>query len=81
MPTEATFLLAGLFVVAAASGWAFARFNAVQREESSVAPASADYIRGLNNRQRALRLLLPALGLAVLLGHQASPCVQVPGSS
>ena len=54
MPTEATFLLAGLFVVAAASGWAFARFNLRPREESSVAPASAEYIRGLNlvlNRQ------------------------------
>ncbi len=54
MPTEATFLLAGLFVVAAASGWAFARFNLSQRGENPIAPASADYMRGLNlvlNRQ------------------------------
>lgn len=54
MPTEATFFLAALFIIAAASGWAFARFNSAQREERQTAPASADYIRGLNlvlNRQ------------------------------
>jgi lipopolysaccharide assembly protein B len=47
MPTEATFLLAGLFIIAAASGWAFERFS---RERDSQPPTriSADYIRGLN---------------------------------
>ena len=54
MPTEATFLLAGLFIVAAATGWAFARFGDRAREEPPAAPISADYLRGLNlvlNRQ------------------------------
>jgi lipopolysaccharide biosynthesis regulator YciM len=45
MPTESTFLLAGLFIIAAAAGWAFARFN---RGNDATAPISADYIRGLN---------------------------------
>lgn len=45
MPTESTFLLASLFVVAAAAGWAFAR---VGRRADASAPISADYIRGLN---------------------------------
>jgi len=54
MPTEATFLLAGLFIVAAATGWAFARFGDFKRDDAPPAPISADYLRGLNlvlNRQ------------------------------
>lgn len=45
MPTESTFFLASLFLIAAAAGWAFARFN---RNSDAAAPISADYIRGLN---------------------------------
>ena len=45
MPTESTFLLASLFVVAAAAGWAFAWLG---RRGDPNAPISADYIRGLN---------------------------------
>jgi len=54
MPTEATFLLAGLFIVAAATGWAFARFSDFKRDDPPPAAISADYLRGLNlvlNRQ------------------------------
>ena len=54
MPTEATFLLAGLFIIAAATGWAFARFSDFKREDPPPASISADYLRGLNlvlNRQ------------------------------
>ena len=47
MPTEATFLLAGLFIIAAASGWAFERFSR-ERDNQPPARISADYIRGLN---------------------------------
>ena len=48
MPTDATFILAGLFVVAAAAGWAFARFGGFREREGAEAPISADYLRGLN---------------------------------
>jgi len=48
MPTDATFILAGLFVVAAAAGWAFARFGGSREKENTKAPISADYLRGLN---------------------------------
>ena len=54
MPTESTFLLAGLFVVAAAIGWAFARLPDFWRDEPSESSIGADYLRGLNlvlNRQ------------------------------
>lgn len=54
MPTEATFLLAGLFIIAAATGWAFARFSDFKREDPPPTSVSADYLRGLNlvlNRQ------------------------------
>ncbi|MBN1240768.1 MAG: lipopolysaccharide assembly protein LapB [Gammaproteobacteria bacterium] len=47
MPTDATFLLAGLFIIAAASGWAFERFSR-ERDNQPPARISADYIRGLN---------------------------------
>jgi len=49
MPTESTFLLAGLFFIAAALGYFFARFG--DDEEGEEEPANklnADYIRGLN---------------------------------
>jgi lipopolysaccharide assembly protein B len=48
MPTEATFLLAGLFIIAGAVGWAFARYTDRDREDLPAARISADYIRGLN---------------------------------
>ena len=54
MPTEATFFLAGLFVVAAAAGWAFAHFGGRGDEDPPPPPVNADYLRGLNlvlNRQ------------------------------
>jgi lipopolysaccharide biosynthesis regulator YciM len=54
MPTEATFLLAGLFIVAAATGWGFARYSSRGRGEPPAPPVNADYLRGLNfvlNRQ------------------------------
>jgi lipopolysaccharide biosynthesis regulator YciM len=54
MPTEATFFLAGLFVVAAAAGWAFAHFGGWRSDEPPPPPVNADYLRGLNlvlNRQ------------------------------
>lgn len=54
MPTEATFFLAGLFVVAAAAGWAFAHFGGRGSDEPPPPPVNADYLRGLNlvlNRQ------------------------------
>ena len=54
MPTESTFLLAGLLLVVAAAGWAFARFWDFRRDDSPSKSISADYLRGLNlvlNRQ------------------------------
>lgn len=49
MPTEAAFLLAGLFFVAAALGYLFAKFGDSETGPDSDAPAvSADYLRGLN---------------------------------
>ena len=54
MPTEATFLLAGLLIVAAVTGWAFARYSDFNRDDSAPTSISPDYLRGLNlvlNRQ------------------------------
>ncbi len=48
MPTEATFLLAGLLIVFAAAGWAFAWFGDRDRDSELPARINADYIRGLN---------------------------------
>jgi lipopolysaccharide biosynthesis regulator YciM len=48
MPTEATFLLAGLLFIAAASGWAFKIYTDRDRDVPPPARISADYIRGLN---------------------------------
>jgi len=54
MPTESTFFLAGLFIVLAAAGWAFAHFSGRGNDEPPPPPVNADYLRGLNlvlNRQ------------------------------
>ncbi len=51
MPTESTFLLAGLLFLAAALGYFFARFGEEDDEEQasgSPEQLSADYIKGLN---------------------------------
>lgn len=47
MPTESTFLLAGLFLLLAAAGWALGRFGE-RDEEDSPAPLNIDYLKGLN---------------------------------
>ena len=47
MPTESTFLLAGLFLLLAAAGWALGRFG--ERDEPEEAPPlNIDYLKGLN---------------------------------
>lgn len=47
MPTESTFLLAGLFLLLAAAGWAMGRFG--ERDEDEQAPPlNIDYLKGLN---------------------------------
>ncbi len=50
MPTEATFLLAGLFFLAAALGYFFAHFGDDEDLEEAPLPGrlNADYIKGLN---------------------------------
>ncbi|MDH3764076.1 MAG: lipopolysaccharide assembly protein LapB [Gammaproteobacteria bacterium] len=47
MPTESTFLLAGLFLLLAAAGWALGRFGE-RDEEDAPAPLNIDYLKGLN---------------------------------
>ncbi len=47
MPTESTFLLAGLFLLLAATGWALGRFGE-RDEENPPPPLNADYLKGLN---------------------------------
>ncbi len=47
MPTESTFLLAGLFLLLAAAGWAMGRFGE-RDEEASPPPLNIDYLKGLN---------------------------------
>jgi lipopolysaccharide biosynthesis regulator YciM len=47
MPTESTFLLAGLFLLLAAAGWALGRFGE-RDEEENVEPLNIDYLKGLN---------------------------------
>ncbi len=47
MPTESTFLLAGLFLLLAAAGWAMGRFGE-RDEEEAVPPLNIDYLKGLN---------------------------------
>lgn len=47
MPTESTFLLAGLFLLLAAAGWALGRFD--EREGAKPPPPlNIDYLKGLN---------------------------------
>lgn len=50
MPTESTFLLFALFMVAAAAGWAYARFvdRQVRGRSEEEPPLSQGYLRGLN---------------------------------
>jgi lipopolysaccharide biosynthesis regulator YciM len=47
MPTESTFLLAGLFLLLAAAGWAMGRFGE-RDEEDAAPPLNIDYLKGLN---------------------------------
>lgn len=48
MPTESTFLLAGLFLLLAAAGWALGRFGERDEDENAPAPLNIDYLKGLN---------------------------------
>ncbi len=48
MPTESTFLLAGLFLLLAAAGWALGRFGERDDEEGAPPPLNIDYLKGLN---------------------------------
>ena len=48
MPTESTFLLAGLFVLLAAAGWALGRFGERDEDEAPPPPLNIDYLKGLN---------------------------------
>ncbi|HSN51274.1 MAG TPA: lipopolysaccharide assembly protein LapB [Woeseiaceae bacterium] len=47
MPTESTFLLAGLFLLLAAAGWAMGRFGE-RDEDARPPPLNIDYLKGLN---------------------------------
>jgi len=47
MPTESTFLLAGLFLLLAAAGWALGRFDE-RGDEEPAPPLNIDYLKGLN---------------------------------
>ncbi len=48
MPTESTFLLAGLFLLLAAAGWALGRFDEHAEEGDPPPPLNIDYLKGLN---------------------------------
>lgn len=48
MPTESTFLLAGLFLLLAAAGWALGRYGERDEEEAAAPPLNIDYLKGLN---------------------------------
>ena len=48
MPTESTFLLAGLFLLLAAAGWALGRFGERDEEDNPPPPLNVDYLKGLN---------------------------------
>jgi lipopolysaccharide biosynthesis regulator YciM len=48
MPTESTFLLAGLFLLLAAAGWALGRFDERDEEDNPPPPLNIDYLKGLN---------------------------------
>ena len=47
MPTESTFLLAGLFLLLAAAGWAMGRFGE-RDDRGAPPPLNIDYLKGLN---------------------------------
>ena len=47
MPTESTFLLAGLFLLLAAAGWILGRFGE-REEQDPPPPLNIDYLKGLN---------------------------------
>ena len=47
MPTESTLLLAGLFLLLTAAGWAMGRFGE-RDEEDAPPPLNIDYLKGLN---------------------------------
>jgi lipopolysaccharide biosynthesis regulator YciM len=48
MPTESTFLLAGLFLLLVAAGWALGRFGERDEAEAPPPPLNVDYLKGLN---------------------------------
>lgn len=48
MPTESTFLLAGLFLLLVAAGWALGRFSERDEEDDPPPPLNIDYLKGLN---------------------------------
>ncbi|HUD96626.1 MAG TPA: lipopolysaccharide assembly protein LapB [Woeseiaceae bacterium] len=48
MPTEQAFLLAGLFVLLAAAGWALGRFGERDEQPGVAPPLNIDYLKGLN---------------------------------
>ena len=48
MPTESTFLLAGLFLLLAAAGWALGRFGERDEDDEAPQPLNVDYLKGLN---------------------------------
>jgi lipopolysaccharide assembly protein B len=48
MPTESTFLLAGLFLLLAAAGWALGRFGEREERQGEPPPLNIDYLKGLN---------------------------------
>jgi len=57
MPTESAFLLAGLFLLLVAAGWATGRFS--ERDDDDAPPLNTDYLKGLNfllNEQTDLAL-------------------------
>ncbi|ANO51458.1 lipopolysaccharide assembly protein LapB [Woeseia oceani] len=48
MPTESTFLLAGLFLLLVAAGWALGRFGERDEQDEVAPPINTDYLKGLN---------------------------------
>jgi len=48
MPTESTFLLAGLFLLLVAAGWALGRFGERDEDDAPAVPLNIDYLKGLN---------------------------------
>lgn len=48
MPTESAFLLAGLFLLLGAAGWALGRFGERDEQAGAPPPLNIDYLKGLN---------------------------------